>query len=416
MPYVVRQPTLVTDFSSTTGMTLTQGTGSVALDTDPTKRTVGSASLKISQPASASSALVDLDIRNAAFGGTGSDGFSAFADNMWHLRSFIEDPANQNTVSLFLSNDAAGFANYFAATVAAAQISTNAAWKNATWDRGEGRADWTTGAGSPSWSTTIKTIRIRPAANANGTLVTWLDALYRGGYARPKILIVFDDSNDQQYNIAKPVLDEFGIKGTFYCVGDPIQRNVSGSMTEAMCDTLYADGHDLGFHQWLNNYNNYGELTAGQLDGEISNWITYAASKGWTRAMYHTAYPQGVSSEAIRAQLATRGMLTGRTTLRLVQHHLFGLDNPYGTRAYMWDAADGTAGPIGWMNTAVKYGTTIEIGFHQHHATTSTGAQISTADFRTIVRHAYRLQASNLADVVTKSQYYHGLASTRRRR
>jgi len=33
--YVIRQPTLVTDFSSTTGMTLTQGTGSVALDTTP---------------------------------------------------------------------------------------------------------------------------------------------------------------------------------------------------------------------------------------------------------------------------------------------------------------------------------------------------------------------------------------------
>jgi hypothetical protein len=34
--YVIRQPTLVTDFSATTGMTLTQGTGSVALDTTST--------------------------------------------------------------------------------------------------------------------------------------------------------------------------------------------------------------------------------------------------------------------------------------------------------------------------------------------------------------------------------------------
>lgn len=410
MPYVLRAPTLITDFSSTTGMTLTQGTGSVALDTDATKRTVGSASLKVIQLASASSALVDLDCRNAALGGTGSDGFSMLADNMVHLRSFVDGPNNQNTVSLFFSNDAAGFANYFAATVAAAQISTAAAWKNAVWDRGEGRADWTTGAGSPSWATTIKTIRIRPAANANGTLTTWLDALYRGGYAKPKILISFDDSNDQQYTIAKPVLDEFGIKATFFMIGDPVQRNVSGSMTEAMCDTLYADGHDLAFHAWRNTYNNYGELTPAQLDRELDLWYEYAYRKGWTRACHHLAYPQGVSSEVIRAQIAARGMLTARTTLRLVQHHLFSLDNPYALRCHTWDAADGTAGPIGWMNTAVKYGSSINIAFHQHHATVSTGAQISTADFRTILRHAYRLHASNIADVVTHSQWYEGMA------
>lgn len=409
MPYVLRAPMLITDFSATTGMTLTQGTGSVALDTDATKRTVGSASLKITQLASASSALVDLDCRNAALGGTGSDGFSMLADNMVHLRSFIDDPNNQNTVSLFFSNDAAGFANYFAATVAAAQISTTAAWKNAMWDRGEGRADWTVGAGAPSWATTIKTIRIRPAANANGTLTTWLDALYRGGYAKPKILISFDDSNDQQYNIAKPVLDEFGIKATFFMIGDPVQRNVSGSMTEAMADTLYADGHDFGFHQWFNTYNNYGELTPAQLDRELDLWYEYAYRKGWTRACHHLAYPQGVSSESIRAQVAARGMLTARTTLRLVQHHLFGLDNPWALRCYTWSSTDGTAGPISWMDTAVKYGASINITFHQHHATVSTGAQIATADFRTILRHAYRLHASNVADVVTHSQWYNGM-------
>ena len=35
---------------------------------------------------------------------------------------------------------------------------------------------------------------------------------------------------------------------------------------------------------------------------------------------------------------------------------------------------------------------------HQFHASSSTGAQISDADFRTLCRHAHRLQQSNLAD------------------
>ena len=51
---------------------------------------------------------------------------------------------------------------------------------------------------------------------------------------------------------------------------------------------------------------------------------------------------------------------------------------------------------------------------HQFHASSSTGAQIRDADFRTLCQHAHRLQQSNLADVVTISQYNNGLASPRK--
>jgi hypothetical protein len=51
---------------------------------------------------------------------------------------------------------------------------------------------------------------------------------------------------------------------------------------------------------------------------------------------------------------------------------------------------------------------------HQFHASSSTGAQISDADFRTLCQHAHRLQQSNLADVVTISQYNKGLTSPRK--
>lgn len=415
--YVIRQPTLVTDFSATTGMTLTQGTGSVALDTTAAYVKTGTASLKIVQLASASSALVDLDCRNAAFGGTGSEGFSAVADNLWHLRSFVDTPANHQTTSLFCSNTAAGFAAYYAATVMAPQMSSSAGWTERWWDRVENRKDWTAAAGSPSWGTPIRTIRIRPQANANGTLTTWLDALYRGGYARPKILITFDDSNDQQYDRATPILEEFGLKGTFYCIGKPISENVSGSLTEAMADTLYADGHDLAFHQWQNGvYDNFSQITSAELQAEIDQWLSYSARMGWDRARLDMAYPQGERREDIRATLAASGFLTGRSTLRLLQSHVLGIDDALGLRGWSWDASDGTAGPIAWMNNAVTYGSTVMIAFHQHHATVSSGAQIADADFRTICRHAYRLQQSNLADAVTISQWRNGLTNPRRPR
>jgi peptidoglycan/xylan/chitin deacetylase (PgdA/CDA1 family) len=281
------------------------------------------------------------------------------------------------------------------------------------WDRPENRKDWTVGAGAPSWATPIRTIRIRPSTSTNGPMTTWLDALYRGGYARPKILFTFDDSNDQQYNRAKPILDAFGIKGTFYCIAEPISRNVSGSLTVAMANTLYNEGHDLAFHQWFNTYNNYTELSASDLDIEVTRWLAFAKANGWTRAMYDLAYPQGANTAAIRAQLSGYGFTSGRTTLRLLQSHVLGLDDAMDLRGYSWDAADGTAGPISWMNDAVMYGGTLFVVFHQHHATTSTAAQISDADLTTIVRYAYRLQQANLADVVTVSAYRRGLTDAR---
>ncbi len=410
--YRVRPPILVTDFSSTTGMTITQGTGAVALDTDQTKVRTGTASLKIQQAASASSALVDLDCRNAVFGGSGSEGFLSATDHLWHLRCFVDVPNNQNNLSFFPSNTAGGFVDYWTQNVMGTQISTMRPgyW----WDRVEGRPDWTIGEGSPSWNTPIRTLRIRPNANANGALTTWCDALYRGGYARPQILFVFDDSNVEQYTIAKPILDAYGIKSTFYLIADPISRNVGGSMTEAQTAQLYAEGHDLAFHQWTNGYNNYAELTSAQLAEECDQWIAYAGKMGWTRAMHHLAYPQGVTNSSIIQTVQSKGFETARGTLRLHQQHLLGLDNPYDVRGWMWASADGTAGAIAWMNNAVKYGCSLPLGFHQFHATVSSGAQISATDFTTICAYAKLLERAGLADLAVVSQWKQGIDAVAR--
>lgn len=403
--YVIHAPTLITDFSSTTGMNLTQGTGSVALDSTAQYVRTGTQSLKIVQLASASSALVDIDMRNAAFGGNGSTGPTYSTKNLWHLRCFVDTPANQNNLSFFVSNGTT-FANYFVSQKMGPQISSS--FTNHWWDRPENRKDWATGGGAPAWTSDIKTIRIRPNANANGTLTTWLDALYVGGYARPKILITFDDSNDTQYDYAKPILDEYGIKGTFYAIGKPMSAGTAGSLTTAQADELYEDGHDIAFHAWSNDYDNYSQLTSAELRTEIEHWRNFANAQDWDRAMFHLAYPQGNNSAAIRSVISGEGFLTARGTIRLLQSHLLGLDNPHHLRAYSWGAADGTAGPIAWMNDAVNYGSTIFIAFHIHDPDTSTGQQISNADFETIIRHAHKLQAGNLADVVTVSQWYKG--------
>lgn len=411
--YVVRQPTLITDFSSTTGMTLTQGTGTVALDADPLKVRTGTQSLKITQAAGATSALVDLDCRNN-FGG-GASGIDASRDNLWHLRSLVDVPANQNNLSFFVANSV-GFTTYFASAKMGPQIGS--AQLSLWWDRPENRKDWAVGAGSPSWASNVQTIRIRPNANANGPLTTWLDALYRGGYARPKILLTFDDSSDGQYTIAKPILDTYGLKGTFYLIGQPVSLNTGGAISQAQADTLYAEGHDLCPHSWTQaGHTNWATLSADEVQAELQSWLTWGRARDYTRSIQHHAHPLGATSAAVDSTLVNLGFLTSRSTLRLLQSHLLGLDTPRFLRSYSWGNADGTAGPISWMNDAVTYGTSLFLTFHVFHATTTAAPQqISAADFTTIVRHAYRLQQAGLADVETVSQWYDGLTTARRRR
>lgn len=413
--YKIRAPILVNDFSSSTGMTLTQGTGTVALETDLTYVRTGTKSLKIKQLASASSALVDLDCRTTAMGGTGAEGFSAAADNLWHLRCFIDTPNNQNNLSFFVSNTAGGFTDYFTQNVMGPQISSSLTGR--WWDRVENRKDWTTGGGSPAWATPVRTIRIRPNANANGALTTWIDAVYRGGYARPHVIICFDDSSAEQYTLAKPVLDTFGLKGTFYCIGQNIANNTAGAISQAQADTLYAAGHDIAYHAWTNNdHNNYASLNAQDLQLSHANFQDWARARGYERSRFHHAMPNGTTTSLVTAVMQANGTLTGRGTLRLIQNHVLGLDDRFNLRAYSWAAADSTSGPLAWFQSCIAYGSTLFLVFHTIHATTSTGSQISVADFTTIMNNLAMLQRANLLDVSTVSSWYTGLSSGRVKR
>ena len=413
--YVTRTPTLITDFSSTTGMNLTQGTGSVALDSTPAYVRTGTQSLKIVQQASASSAICDLDTRNAAFGGSGSEGFSAAQDNLWHLRCFVDVPANQNNLSFFVSNDTTAFTNYFTQNVMGPQISSS--YPGYWWDRVENRKDWTVAGGSPSWSSPVRYIRIRPNANANGALTTWCDALYRGGYARPKVVISFDDGSDGQITIAKPILDTYGFKGTFYVIGDTISRNVAGVMTQAQADALYAAGHDISYHAWTNNdHNNYASMSEAQYRASSQNFQSWAGARGYERSRWHHAMPTGYTSSTVQSVLSSEGYLTGRSTIRLFQNHVIGLDNPRFLRGWSWSSTDGTAGPISWINNAITYGTSLLLIFHSFHATVSSGQQCSAADFTTIMQHLYRCQQANLVDVPVQSEWFNGITFPRHKR
>jgi hypothetical protein len=61
------------------------------------------------------------------------------------------------------------------------------------------------------------------------------------------VILNFDDGRKTQYTQAKPILDKYGFKATFYAVCNYLD-NKKGYMSWKDIETLYKEGHDIGSH------------------------------------------------------------------------------------------------------------------------------------------------------------------------
>ena len=61
------------------------------------------------------------------------------------------------------------------------------------------------------------------------------------------VILNFDDGRRTQFAHAKPILDKYGFKTTFYIVYNHIEKK-SGFMNRREVTQLYEEGHDMGSH------------------------------------------------------------------------------------------------------------------------------------------------------------------------
>jgi peptidoglycan/xylan/chitin deacetylase (PgdA/CDA1 family) len=61
------------------------------------------------------------------------------------------------------------------------------------------------------------------------------------------VILNFDDGRKSQFTQAKPILDKYGFKATFYAVCNYLD-NKKGYMSWKDIETLYKEGHDIGSH------------------------------------------------------------------------------------------------------------------------------------------------------------------------
>jgi peptidoglycan/xylan/chitin deacetylase (PgdA/CDA1 family) len=60
------------------------------------------------------------------------------------------------------------------------------------------------------------------------------------------VVLTFDDGYKNQYTNAKPILDKYGYKATFYIVCNYAEKN--GRLKWEDITALYNEGHDIGSH------------------------------------------------------------------------------------------------------------------------------------------------------------------------
>ena len=101
------------------------------------------------------------------------------------------------------------------------------------------------------------------------------------------VTIAFDDGNQDQFDNAYPLLQQYGMNGTFYVITGFL--GTSGYMTVPELQTLQASGNEIGSHSV--DHPDFLDLTAAQTNAECSESQQFLQSNGLSGKNF--AYPYG---------------------------------------------------------------------------------------------------------------------------
>jgi len=259
--------------------------------------------------------------------------------------------------------------------------------------------------------------RTRITANPEGSEQAefYVDSVWVNGRSRPQIMIVFDDGQIGQFNIARDIINAAGLKVTFA----PARTAIGGAnfMTLANLETLKADGHAFAVHgatdlttlpfddavaeviaaqAWTDSYDPIGRQVLIYINGNTNDALTDEWERLGIRIARHASTPSnwnGVSyfQNALAPKAsAMRGIICGQVASQSVATTTSNIDD------------------------MIRNG---QHGFLMYHDIVATGAtvlEVNTADFQAVIDHVATRQNQGLIDVVTTTDLIKGLDVSRR--
>jgi peptidoglycan/xylan/chitin deacetylase (PgdA/CDA1 family) len=111
--------------------------------------------------------------------------------------------------------------------------------------------------------------------------------------SRKLVILGFDDSLKSQYALAKPILDKYGFKGTFFTVCNYVGKDNSSNMNWTQIKVLQKEGHDIESHTM--NHKQLTKLSNANLEYEVGQSKQCLADHGMNATIF--AYPFSAGSD-----------------------------------------------------------------------------------------------------------------------
>lgn len=119
-----------------------------------------------------------------------------------------------------------------------------------------------------------------------------------GAAGIPKVIILsFDDGKKGNFNYAKPILDKYGFKATFFIICGFVSEQHNDSMNWQEVNALAKDGMDIESHTMSHPHLN--ELSQVQLEYEIGGSKKCIDSHGYNTTVFAYPYNDGSNNVTI---------------------------------------------------------------------------------------------------------------------
>jgi peptidoglycan/xylan/chitin deacetylase (PgdA/CDA1 family) len=120
----------------------------------------------------------------------------------------------------------------------------------------------------------------------------------------PKVAILtFDDNWKSQFTNARPALDKYGFKATFFIICNYVGRDNSTRMNWQDVLNLQKEGHDIESHTM--NHKNLNKLSASKLDYEVGQSKTCLHNHGVVNStIIATPYNEGWNNATVTNSIA----------------------------------------------------------------------------------------------------------------
>lgn len=159
------------------------------------------------------------------------------------------------------------------------------------------------------------------------------------------VLLTFDDTDLEQFTVAKPEMEKYGFKGTYFIMTVSLDRQ--RYMSKAQVKELAEAGHTIGSHTW--DHKNVKKYTAADWTIEIDK-PTRQLEAITGKPIKYFAYPFGLWNKEAIPQLKERGFVAAfqLSTPRDAQDPL------YTIRRIIVPGAWTTTTLRNWMNGSFK--------------------------------------------------------------